>query len=171
MPGTHSCRAPIPWLRIESLTMSDYRPRHPDTVSRYMSAIRAIGGKAEVALRSELHRRGLRFRKNVHRLPGRPDIVFTRARVTVFVDGDYWHARILRENGLDALVQRIRSPNRDYWLRKFERRVQLDDRVTSELQDAGWIVIRLWESDVIAQLPESADLIEEIVRQRQTLAG
>jgi DNA mismatch endonuclease (patch repair protein) len=91
--------------------------------------------------------------------------------VTVFVDGDYWHARILRENGLDALVQRIRSPNRDYWLRKFERRVQLDDRVTSELQDAGWIVIRLWESDVIAQLPESADLIEEIVRQRQTLAG
>src|SRR6476469_9829315 len=58
---------------------------------RCMSSVRTKDTDIEQAVRSALHRRGLRFRKHVRDLPGRPDIVFSRARVAVFVDGDFWH--------------------------------------------------------------------------------
>lgn len=132
-----------------------------------MSAIRSTGGKAEVALRSMLHRRGLRFRKNDARLAGKPDIVFAGARVAVFVDGDYWHARVLREDGPRALQERIKTPNRAYWIAKFNRRVARDDEVTAMLKADGWTVIRLWESDVRRALAEAADRVETAVRRGQ----
>ncbi len=131
-----------------------------------MSAIRSTGGKAEVALRSLLHRRGLRFRKNDPRLVGKPDIVFPRARVTVFVDGDYWHARVLREKGPAALQRRLKTPNRAYWIAKFGRRMQRDDDVTATLQAAGWIVVRMWESDVRRDPQQAANEVEAVVRRR-----
>lgn len=140
--------------------MQEYRARDPQVVSRNMSAIRSIGGKAEVALRSELHRRGLRFRKNVHRLPGRPDVVFPRAKLVVFVDGDYWHARILREQGIEALRERMRTSNKEYWIQKFQRRLEIDDRVTAHLKAEGWTVLRMWESDVRADVRSAAAQIE-----------
>lgn len=132
-----------------------------------MSAIRSTGGKAEVALRSILHGRGLRFRKNDAKLAGKPDIVFAGARVAVFVDGDYWHARVLREEGPQALQERIKTPNRAYWIAKFNRRVARDDEVTATLKADGWTVIRLWESDVRRALADAADLVEAAVRRGQ----
>lgn len=129
-----------------------------------MSAIRSTGGKTEVALRSLLHRRGLRFRKNHAKLIGKPDIVFPGARVAVFIDGDYWHARVLREKGPEALYARIKTANRDYWIDKFTRRVKRDDEVTAVLQEDGWTVLRFWESDVRGDLEGVADAIEEGVR-------
>ncbi|MYJ10672.1 MAG: very short patch repair endonuclease, partial [Gemmatimonadetes bacterium] len=126
-----------------------------------MSAIRSTGGKTEVALRSLLHRRGLRFRKNYAKLIGKPDIVFPGARVAVFIDGDYWHARVLREKGPEALYARIKTANRDYWIDKFTRRVKRDDEVTAVLQEDGWTVLRFWESDVRGDLEGVADAIEE----------
>ncbi len=128
-----------------------------------MSAIRSTGGKAEVALRSILHRRGLRFRKNDKRLVGKPDIVFAGARVAVFVDGDYWHARVLRERGPAALGERIKTANRAYWIDKFTRRVARDDEVAAQLGALGWTVLRLWESDVRGDPEAAADLVERAV--------
>src|SRR6059036_3855702 len=58
---------------------------------RTMSLIRSKDTRPELSIRRLLHARGLRFRKHVRRLPGQPDLVFVRARVIVFVDGDYWH--------------------------------------------------------------------------------
>lgn len=124
-----------------------------------MSAIRSTGGKTEVALRSILHRRGLRFRKNDSRLLGKPDIVFPGARVAVFIDGDYWHARVLREQGSGALYTRIKTANRDYWIEKFTKRVKRDDEVTAALEKDGWTVLRFWESDVRADLKGTAELV------------
>ncbi len=128
-----------------------------------MSAIRSTGGKTEVALRSILHRRGLRFRKNYARLIGKPDIVFPASRVAVFIDGDYWHARVLRERGPDALYARIRTANRDYWIDKFTRRVKRDDEVTAALEGEGWTVLRFWESDARRDLEGVADAVEATV--------
>ncbi len=142
----------------------DYKPKSADEIRRNMSAIRSTGGKTEVALRSMLHRRGLRFRKNYAKLPGRPDIVFVRARVVVFIDGDYWHARVLRERGPEALEQRMKTANRAYWMTKFTKRVERDDHVTATLEEDGWTVVRLWESDVRANLEEAARAIENSVR-------
>ena len=62
-----------------------------ETVRRQMSAMRTRDAGTEIALRRELHRRGLRFRVQVRTLPGRPDIALTRARIAVFVDGCFWH--------------------------------------------------------------------------------
>ena len=129
-----------------------------------MSAIRSTGGKTEVALRSILHRRGLRFRKNYTKLIGKPDIVFPGARVAVFIDGDYWHARVLREKGPEALYARIKTANQDYWIDKFTKRVKRDDEVTATLEKDGWTVLRFWELDVRADLECTADLIVRAVK-------
>jgi DNA mismatch endonuclease (patch repair protein) len=130
-----------------------------------MSAIRATENATEKALRSALHRTGLRFRKYVKNLPGKPDIVFSSAKVAVFVDGDYWHARVLREGGPSALEATLRTESRDYWRQKFHKRVLRDDLVTSELAAAGWKVLRFWESEVKADLQRIAVKV-----QRQVLA-
>ena len=128
-----------------------------------MSAIRSTGGKTEVALRSILHRRGLRFRKNYPKLIGKPDIVFPGARVAVFIDGDYWHARVLREKGPEALQDQMKTANRGYWIDKFTKRVDRDDEVTAALEEEGWTVVRIWEADARADLEGVADLIEALV--------
>ncbi|SNS43346.1 T/G mismatch-specific endonuclease [Geodermatophilus saharensis] len=109
--------------------------------SRNMQANRRVDSKPEIKLRSALHARGLRFRKD-HRLdlPGarvRPDIVFTRRKVAVFVDGCFWH--VCPVHG--------RQPTRNewYWTPKLRRNVERDEQANAALQDAGWSVVRVWE--------------------------
>ncbi len=111
----------------------------------------------EIALRSELHRRGLRFRKDPPlRVPGRvvrPDVAFTRARVAVFVDGCFWHVCPVHGN-----QPRV---NIAYWRPKLARNVARDRAVDSALQAAGWRVLRAWEHEAPATV---ADRVEAIVR-------
>lgn len=107
----------------------------------------------EIALRSELHRRGLRFRKDLPlRVPGRvvrPDVAFTRDRLAVFVDGCFWHACPIHGNQPRA--------NTDYWRPKLARNVARDRAVDSALQAAGWRVLRAWEHE---PPPSVADRVE-----------
>jgi DNA mismatch endonuclease (patch repair protein) len=96
----------------------------------------------EVALRSALHRLGLRFR--LHRkiegvLRVRPDIVFVSARVAVFVDGCFWHG--CPEHGT------VPKTNREWWTAKLQANMERDERHTAALQDAGWNVVRVWEHE------------------------
>jgi DNA mismatch endonuclease (patch repair protein) len=97
------------------------------------------GTKPEVALRRELHRRGLRFRVNHPGLPGRPDIVFTRAKVAVFVDGCFWHR--CPEHGT------LPRNNRDWWHAKLDRNVDRDRAKDSALGELGWHVLHVWEHE------------------------
>lgn len=114
-----------------------------------MSAVRGRENKAEVALRKRLWRLGFRYRLQSRRLVGRPDIVLSKHHAVIFVDGDYWHGRALREGGAAQLRQVIRGPRFDWWLTKLSRNVARDEEVTSLLTAAGWRVIRVWESDVM----------------------
>lgn len=97
--------------------------------------------KPEVRLRSALHRRGFRFRKDHLLRCGevrvRPDIVFTRRRVAVFVDGCFWHGC--------PDHQRVPSRNRAYWVPKLQGNMDRDRRVDAALIAAGWAVVRVWE--------------------------
>lgn len=107
---------------------------------------RRSGTKPEVGLRSFLHRRGLRFRKDFpvrigSERPVRPDVVFTRARIAVFVDGCFWHG--CREH------QVIPKANSDYWAPKLRRNIDRDRQVDETLMSSGWQVIRIWEHDDI----------------------
>jgi DNA mismatch endonuclease (patch repair protein) len=107
-----------------------------------MRAIRRANTKPEIALRSALHARGYRFRKDLRLdLNGgaraRPDIAFTARRVAVFVDGCFWHA--CPEHGRDPTV------NEWYWAPKLRRNVERDRAADEALAAAGWRVVRVWE--------------------------
>ena len=93
----------------------------------------------EIRVRSELHRRGFRFRKHLKELPGKPDIVFTRAKVVVFVDGDFWH-------GFEFSTWKHKVS--DFWKTKISKTIERDKKNHSRLQDMGWTVIRVWEHDL-----------------------
>lgn len=98
----------------------------------------------EVELRRELRRLGLRFRKNVASLPGRPDIVFPEARVAVFCDGDFWHGR-----NWNTLKRKLsKGTNSSYWREKIATNIRRDKRNTRHLKESGWHVIRLWETEI-----------------------
>lgn len=118
----------------------------------------------ELSVRRELHRRGLRFRKDLPlRLPGttvRPDVVFTRARVAVFIDGCFWHCCPLH-------LTRPRA-NSWYWGPKLEANVTRDRLIDSLLSEAGWAVLRSWEHEDPSDV---ADRVIEALRERQVAAA
>lgn len=123
--------------------MSHHPAPPSEARSRNMRAIRRTDTKPELRLRSALHRLGFRFRKDLRLTAGevkvRPDIVFTRARVAVFVDGCFWHA--CPQHG------RTPSVNGWYWSPKLQRNRDRDERVTSALRADGWRVFRFWEHE------------------------
>jgi DNA mismatch endonuclease, patch repair protein len=99
--------------------------------------------RPEVALRRQLHGRGLRFRIDLPlRLEGltvRPDVVFPRWRIAIFLDGCFWHGCPKHGN--------TPARNRDYWAPKLRRNADRDLRINAALSRAGWHVIRAWEHE------------------------
>ena len=128
-------------------------------VRNVMKANRGQDTRPEIALRSALHRRGLRFRKHVAPLEGLrciADVVFPRQRVAVFVDGCFWH-------GCPIHGSRPQT-NRSYWAAKIARNIRRDANSTAELRKAGWAVLRIWEHEP----PEvAAETVEAVVRARE----
>ena len=115
--------------------------------------------KPEVALRSALHRKGLRFRVDRATLAGmrsRPDIVFGPSKVAVFVDGCFWHR--CREHGTTP------KTNREWWNQKLDANVARDRRVDAQLRNAGWQVLRFWEHE---DPDHAAGVIAEVVAERR----
>ena len=108
---------------------------------RNMQANRRRDTKPELALRSALHREGYRYRCDLRiDLPAgrvRPDVVFTRQKVAVFVDGCFWHCCPV--HGAQPKV------NQSYWSPKLGANVERDRRNTSALETEGWRVVRIWE--------------------------
>lgn len=115
--------------------------------------------KPELQLRQALRARGLRYRIDVRDLPGKPDIVFTKARVAVFCDGDFWHGRNLN----DRLTKLEAGHNAPYWVAKITGNVARDQRHNEELKQAGWTVLRYWETDISKYTSQIASEIEAAV--------
>lgn len=114
-------------------------PRASSPTARKVMQGNRSDSRLEQSLRSELHRRGARFRKHLSVLPGvrcRPDIVFTRARIAVFVDGCFWHCCPLHGTMAKA--------NSEWWAAKLRGNVERDRRNDEALRADGWTVIRLW---------------------------
>jgi DNA mismatch endonuclease, patch repair protein len=112
---------------------------------------------AELALRRELHRRGLRYSLHQKLLPGlrrETDIAFPRVRVAVFVDGCFWHA--CPEHGTTP------KSNRGWWQAKLEANRSRDRDTDQRLRAEGWQVVRIWEHEPPV---EAADRIEPLVRE------
>ena len=118
---------------------------------KIMAAIPSKNTRPELALRKALWHKGYRYRVNVKKLPGKPDIVFSTARVAVFCDGDYWHGHNWAIRGLPSLEDELAGYSQ-FWRDKILGNIERDHRVTSELESSGWTVVRIWESDVKADL-------------------
>lgn len=110
---------------------------------------------AEVLLRKALWSRGIRYRLHARGLPGKPDILFPKERVAVFVDGDFWHGRNWGE-----LETKLKCrANSDYWIAKIAYNRSRDLDQTAALRDLGWTVIRLWEKDITGDLDSAAQTV------------
>lgn len=124
-----------------SATKIPYPAPTSEVVSRVMRGNRKINTRPEKLLRSALHAAGFRFRVGLPVLAENlrvcPDIVFTRAKVAVFVDGCFWHS-------CPAHGTTPRS-NTAYWQDKLRRNQIRDRLVTERLEEAGWRVVRVWE--------------------------
>lgn len=105
-------------------------------VSKSMKANRSSGTKPEIVLSMLLRKM---IRKND--LPGSPDFVYPRKKVAVFLHGCFWH-RCPRCNF------RLPKTNREFWARKFERNVERDRLVRTELEAMGWRVVEIWEHEL-----------------------
>lgn len=123
-------------------------------VRKSMRSNRRRDTAPEIAVRKLLHSRGFRYRVDYapdrSHLRNRADIVFTRARVAVFIDGCYWH-------GCPA-HHRAPTANSDYWLAKVDGNIERDRRVSAMLREGGWTVVRFWEHQ------PAAEVVDEIVR-------
>jgi DNA mismatch endonuclease (patch repair protein) len=142
------------------------RSRDPQVVSKTMRRVRSVNTTAELLIRRELHRRGLRFRLHDSRLPGKPDLLFGSARVAVFVNGDFWHGRQWQLRGLPDLASQFPN-NAEYWIQKIGRNVERDRKVREHLLEDGWDVVTIWESDLKRDLASCADQVEELVRSKK----
>jgi DNA mismatch endonuclease (patch repair protein) len=122
----------------------------PEQRSFCMSRIKGKDTGLEMRVRSALHRRGLRFRKHVKDLPGKPDVVFRKARVAVFVDGDFWHG--YRFPSWEDKVS-------DFWKKKINKNRERDAANHRKLRQMEWTVIRLWQHEVEADFAACIDRI------------
>ena len=114
----------------------------PEERGALMSLVRSTNTKPELAVRRALHAQGYRYRLHGRGLPGRPDLVFAKRRVAVFVHGCFWH----RHDGCPK--SRLPKTRRDYWRRKFDGNVVRDQRNERQLVAAGWRVFVAWECEI-----------------------
>jgi DNA mismatch endonuclease (patch repair protein) len=126
-----------------------------------MSAVKSKNTRPEIALRKALWTQGMRYRVNVKTLPGKPDIVFTRAKIVVFCDGDFWHGHNWVIRGLSSFEDELARYSQ-FWKDKINGNVERDIKNTARLEADGWIVIRIWESDIKNDVSKCADTIIKI---------
>lgn len=110
--------------------------------SRIMRAVKHKDSAIELHLRRSLYSLGLRFRKH-YKIPGTPDIAFTKYRVAIFCDSEFWHGKDWEIRKSD-----IKS-NHEYWYKKIEENIARDRLVDEQLKLLGWIVLRFWGKDIV----------------------
>ena len=147
--------------------MTEVGERTKETTHKIMSAVKYKDTEPELMLRKALWSRGLRYRKNYRSLPGKPDVVFTRAKIAVFCDGDYWHGHNWALRGLSSLEEELAAYS-DFWREKITKNIERDKKVTAQLEALDWLVIRVWESDIRANIDSVTDRIIKAYQERTT---
>lgn len=114
----------------------------PEQRSRCMAAVKGKDTKPEMIVRKYLFSRGLRFRVQVRKLPGTPDLVLSKYKTAIFVNGCFWHGH----EGCKYF--RLPKSNIEFWKEKIERNIERDKESTQALFDLGWKVVRVWECEL-----------------------
>ena len=121
--------------------------------SELMKKIRSNNTKTEVLLRKSLWVAGFRYRKNYKKLPGTPDIVITKLKLVIFIDGEFWHG-----HNWVSKKPKIKV-NRAFWIPKIERNMERDVQNNEALNILGFKVVRFWEREVKKDLKGCVDQI------------
>ena len=132
----------------------------PEQRRKNMQAVKNKDSQIELLLRNELWTRGLRYRKNVNRIYGKPDIVFIGKKVAVFCDSEFWHGYNWEERKKDF------KSHQEFWIPKIERNMERDAEVTAKLKSEGWTVIRFWGNEIKKNTAQCADIIEKAVHSK-----
>lgn len=138
----------------------DRKKRDPAVTHKIMSAVKSKDTRPELRLRKALWHEGLRYRVNYKKLPGKPDIVFTKWKVAVFCDGDFWHGHNWAIRGLNNLQEELSSYSQ-YWRDKIIRNIERDNENDRALKALGWKVIRIWESEIKTDLEGCVMTVKE----------
>lgn len=122
-----------------------------------MKNIRSKDTKIELLLRKALWSKGVRYRKNYSRLPGKPDIALTKYKIAIFCDSEFFHGK-----EWDSLKARLeKSNNSSYWIKKISKNIERDDIINKELMFLGWTVVRFWGKDILQKTDDCVKVIEE----------
>lgn len=135
--------------------------RTPEQITKNMKAVKSKGSKIEIMLMKELWSRGLRYRKNVKRIYGKPDIAFIGKKIAVFCDSEFWHGYDWENRKHDF------KSHQDFWIPKIERNIMRDNEVNNKLKEEGWTVIRFWGKDIKNDITKCADIIEKAVKESE----
>ena len=130
-------------------------------VSKHMKALSHGKSKVEAVLAKALWHKGYHYRLNYKELPGKPDIVLTKYRIAIFVDGEFWHGK-----DFDINKYRIKS-HREYWINKIEKNMERDVRNDNLLRQMDWIPLHFWSKDVEKYTEYCIDEIEEWINSRK----
>ena len=128
------------------------------TRSRNMAAIKSKNTRPELWLRQRLHRRGFRYRLNVSKLPGKPDLVFPRYKAVIFVHGCFWHMH-------QCPLFRLPATRTEWWEQKLIQNRQRDLAEQDKLREMGWRILLVWECAIKGRrkIPE-AELLAQVAK-------
>lgn len=128
--------------------------RHKNMVN-----IKGKNTSIELCLRKALWNKGIRYRKNYKKLPGKPDIAVTKYKIAVFCDSEFFHGK-----DWEVLKPRLEAGNNaEYWVPKISRNRERDEEVNKELLFLGWTVIRFWGKEIKKNTDECIKVIEETI--------
>ena len=132
----------------------------PERRSEIMSHIKSKDTSIELLVRRKLFSMGYRYRVNYKALPGKPDIVFTKKKVAIFIHGCYWHG-----HDCGSRYAHSSQSNKMYWGTKIEQTKQRDEKHIQALEADGWTVIVLWECQIRQSFDQVIKLIIETLEQ------
>ena len=140
--------------------------RSSETTHKIMSSIKSSGTRPELELRKALWHSGFRYRVNYKHLKGKPDIVFTKVKIAVFCDGDFWHGHNWALRGFESLDEELSSYS-DFWKKKITDNIIRDNATNKELLESGWLVIRIWESSINTDTSGCVKIVGDFYQMRK----
>ena len=142
---------------------NDMGIKTPEQISYNLKQVNSKDSNIEQLLRKELWSRGIRYRKNVRKIFGNPDITFIGLKIAVFCDSEFWHGYDWEKRKNDF------KSNRDFWIPKIERNMERDKEVNEHLKRDGWIVLRFWGNEIKKNAQSCADIIEAAIKERRNV--
>lgn len=123
----------------------------PEQRHKCMSNIRSVDTKPEIFFRKALWKWGIRYRKNVKNLLGKPDVAIKKYKLVIFIDGDFWHGNDWKRRRFNSREEMLASYS-EYWQKKIRRNIERDKEVKKYYRKIGWTILRFNQNEVEKKL-------------------